>query len=119
MILADTSVWIDHLRRGNARLRGLLEEGRILCHPFVQGELACGTLRQREEILTLLAILPSAVSASHAEVLGLLGAERLHGSGLGWIDAHLLASTRLSGCALWTLDRALARAAAKLGIQEE
>jgi hypothetical protein len=114
MILVDTSVWVDHLRRGNDRLRSLLHDERVLGHPFVLGELACGNLRNRGRILSLLASLPQAPLAGHAETLGFLESGKLHGKGVGWIDIHLLASARLASASLWTLDRRLARAAASL-----
>ena len=116
MILADTSVWIDHLRNGSPALRRLLADGDVLSHPFVIGELACGSLTKRAEILSLLGALPPSVVAEHSEVLALVDAKRLRGRGLGWIDAHLLSSTLLSGAWLWTFDRALARAASSIGI---
>jgi predicted nucleic acid-binding protein len=115
MILVDTSVWIDHLRSGNSRLAELLEGAEVLCHSFVLGELACGTLKRREEILSLLGNLPQAPRAEEKEVLAFLGTHRLFGIGLGWIDVHLLASARLAGAALWTRDRRLASAAESLG----
>lgn len=115
-MLVDTSVWIDHLRRGNPRLRLLLDEGAVLTHPFIAGELACGNLRKRSEILRLLALLPQARVAEHAEVLRLLDGRRLHGRGIGWLDAHLLASAILSGTPLWTLDRRLAQVVSALRI---
>lgn len=116
MILVDTSVWVEHLRAGSARLQRLLQDGQVLCHPFVVGELACGNLRRREEVLGLLMALPEARLAEHQEVLQLLDSARLSGRGLGWIDLHLLASSLISGCAFWTLDRPLQRAAAALKI---
>ena len=116
MTLVDTSVWVEHLRRGTSRLRDLLEGGLVLCHPFVAGELACGSLRNRVEILSLMAELPHTTVARHDEVLELVDRQRLRGRGLGWIDAHLLASALLTHCPLWTRDRALARAARDLGI---
>ncbi len=116
MILADTSVWIDHFRRGNARLRALLQEDQVSTHPFVIGELACGTLRHSEEILSLLAALPEARVAEHNEVMALVDERHLYGSGIGWVDAHLLASALLSHFGLWTLDRPLMRVVARLGI---
>lgn len=116
MTLVDTSVWVEHLRRGDRQLRNLLEDGLVLCHAFVVGELACGNLRNRMEILSLLAELPHATVARHDEVLELVDRHQLHGQGLGWIDAHLLASALLTHCTLWTRDRALARAARDLGI---
>jgi predicted nucleic acid-binding protein len=119
MILVDTSVWIDHLRAGNRKLQSLLEDAEILAHPFVVGELACGTLRNREEVLTLLQTLPEAQAAEHEEVLGVVERERLYGRGLGWIDVHLLASARLSGATLWTHDRRLAKIASALNLAFE
>lgn len=116
MILADTSIWVDHLRKGNTRLSALLDDGLILMHPFVTGELACGSLRNREEILSLLAALPVAKAAEHDEVMQLVAQPKLHGKGLGWIDAHLLASTLLTGCTLWTRDPSLAKAARQLRV---
>ena len=87
-----------------------------MSHPFVIGELACGFLTKRAEILSLLAILPRVVIADHLEVLRLVDTERLYGRGLGWIDMHLLASAALSRTPIWTLDRTLARAAAAMGV---
>ena len=107
MILVDTSVWIDHLRLGSERLKSLLQDDQVLCHPFVIGELACGNLHNRNEIIHLLEALPGAPVADHSEVLHLINAQRLYGRGLGWIDAHLLTSALLAGCELWTLDRLL------------
>ena len=119
MILVDTSVWIDHLRAGNRRLRSLLEEAEVLSHPFVVGELACGTLRNREELLTLLQALPEAQAAEHEEVIRVVEGERLYGRGIGWIDAHLLASARLSSASLWTFDRPLSKIASALDLAFE
>jgi predicted nucleic acid-binding protein len=116
MILVDTSVWIEHLRAGNDRLKALLFDEQVLCHPFVVGELACGTLQRREEILTILKALPEAHLLDHDEVMNFLEARRLYGRGIGWVDAHLLASTLLTGCSLWTLDKPLRRAAAALSL---
>ena len=116
MVLADTSVWIDHLRRGSPLLMDLLDEALVACHPLVIGELACGNLRNREGILTLLSELPMALSAEHTEALKLLHDEQLHGRGLGWVDIHLLASARLTTCALWTLDKPLHQAAVMLDL---
>ena len=116
MILADTSVWIDHLRHGSSKLGQLLVDGEVACHPFVIGELACGFLTKRAEILSLLTTLPRAVVADHLEVLRLVDKERLYGRGLGWIDAHLLASAVLSRTPLLTSDRTLERVALALGV---
>ena len=116
MILVDTSVWIDHLRKGNARLRSLLVANAVLTHPFVVGELACGTLQARAAILEYLQELPAAVIADHHEALSLLENKRLYGRGIGWVDVHLLASARLSGARLWTLDESLSAVAASLNL---
>jgi len=116
MILVDTSVWIDHLRRGSDRLRSLLLDEQVLCHPFIVGELACGTLHNRREILTMLKALPEAYLVEHDEVLSFLEARHLYGHGIGWVDANLLASTLLTGSTLWTFDKPLRRAAAALNV---
>ena len=116
MILVDTSVWIEHLRVGSERLKALLLDEQVLCHPFVVGELACGTLQKRGDILSMLKALPQAQLLEHEEVLSFLEARRLYGRGIGWVDAHLLGSTLLMGCSLWTLDKPLRRAAAALNV---
>lgn len=116
MILVDTSVWVDHLRRGNRRLHELLADARVVGHPLVTGEVAMGHLRQRAEILTLLGNLPQAMQGEHDEVLHFVAEHDLAGSGLGWIDAHLLCSAALDRSPLWTLDRRLAAAAMGLGL---
>ena len=116
MILVDTSVWIEHLQKGNQRLRSLLYDEQVLCHPFVIGELACGALHNRQEILGMLRSLPEARLAHHEEVLSFLERRHLYGRGLGWVDAHLLASALLTGCALWTFDKPLRQAAAALNL---
>lgn len=115
MILVDTSVWIDHLRSGEPALATVLEGGRVLMHPFVRGELACGNLKNRAEVLQLLEDLPAAPTATDPEVLGLIERRALMGRGIGYIDAHLLASTALAGVGrLWTRDRRLAAVAVEL-----
>ena len=115
MILVDTSVWIDHLRSGEPALATALEGGRVMMHPFVLGELACGNLKNRAEVLQLLEDLPAAPTATDPEVLGLIERRALMGRGIGYIDVHLLASTVLEGVArLWTRDRRLAETAAEL-----
>ncbi|MFQ5848493.1 MAG: type II toxin-antitoxin system VapC family toxin [Candidatus Methylomirabilales bacterium] len=116
MTLVDTSVWVHHLRTSSARLAALLRDEQVLSHPFVVGALACGNLQNRDEILTLLAALPEARVAEHHEVLHLVEGARLYGRGLGWIDAHLLASALISRSGLWTLDKPLQCAAATLRI---
>lgn len=115
-VLVDTSVWIAHFRRADRRLAGLLDRGAVATHPFVVGELACGNLRSRTEILRLLAALPTVPAAAHDEALRCLDAWDLAGTGLGWIGVHLLASARLGATGLWTLDKALTAAAARLGV---
>lgn len=114
MILVDTSVWIDHLRTGRADLSQHLESASVLIHPFVIGELACGNLQRRTEILNLLAALPHAPLADHVHVLTLIDTHQLPGRGLGWVDVHLLASALLCGAKLWTLDKPLRKTAAAL-----
>jgi len=116
VILVDTSVWIDHFRRGDARLASLLESGQVWCHDFVVGELACGQLKRRTEILSYLNNLPRAATAEHGEVLELVDRRRLSGGGLGWIDVHLLAAALIDRLPLWTRDRALHAAAKRLGV---
>jgi hypothetical protein len=116
MVLVDTSVWVDHFRRGLPELAEQLDDGMVVCHPFVVGELACGNLKNRREILGLLETLCVCPVASHQEVLQFIESNHLMGLGLGYVDAHLLASARLGGLPLWTLDRSLQTAAARLQI---
>jgi predicted nucleic acid-binding protein len=116
MVLVDTSVWVEHFRRGNARLRELLVEGLVLIHPFVIGELACGNLKNRVELFGYLDALPGAPAASDDETLQLIEGRKLWGRGIGWIDAHLLAAGLLARCEFWTDDSRLRRTAAELGI---
>ena len=108
MILVDTSVWVDHLRRADAGLTDLLERGTVLMHPFVVGEVACGSLADRPAVLDLLQELPMAAVADPDEILTFIERRGLHGKGIGLIDAHLLASTALTaGARLWTRDKRL------------
>lgn len=116
MILADTSIWVNHFRHGEPYLQRALIDGKVLIHPFVLGEIACGSLHSRSRTLTYLGKLPSVILATHDEVLTLLQEHNLFGKGLGWVDAHLLASARLSRCRLWTLDTRLHHAATKLKV---
>ena len=116
MILADTSVWVAHLRTGSAALSARLADGEVLGHPHVTGELACGNLRNRATILRLLHNLPPASLATEDEALACIEANHLHGRGLGWTDVHLLASALLTPARLWTLDAALAREARRCGV---
>ena len=117
MILVDTSVWIDHLRIGDAQLTVLLEEAQVLAHPWVIGELALGQLSRRSEILGLLSNLPQTTVATETEVMTLVETQHLFGRGIGYVDTHLLAATLLTTDArLWTRDKRLAAVAADLGI---
>lgn len=117
MVLVDTSVWVSHLRDGNEELAELLDAGEVLCHPMIVGELACGHLKDRSVILSCLKSLPMGSEAGHDEVLSFIELRRLMGSGIGYIDVHLLLSALLSDARIWTLDRNLAHVAASLGIQ--
>lgn len=117
MILVDTSVWVDHLRVGEAQLAALLEAGRVLMHPFVIGELALGNLRQRASVLALLQNLPAAVVATDQEVMQFIERNSLAGQGIGYADAHLLVSIRLTaGSSIWTRDKRLAAIAIHQGM---
>ena len=116
MILVDTSVWIDHFRRGNPPLAELLSNGRVLMHPFVRGELALGNLKPRAEILQLLADLPHASVADESELLHIVESRKLMGLGIGLIDAHLIASALLDACTLYTRNKGLLGLAIKLKI---
>lgn len=116
MVLVDTSVWVDHLRFGDPQLASLLEDGDVACHPFVIGELACGNLPERTELLGRLNEMPRTDLASQAEVMSMIEAHRLMGTGIGFIDVHLLASARLNGMLIWTRDLPLRKAAAKLDV---
>ena len=115
MILVDTSVWVDHLRRGDPGLAALLERSAVVMHPFVVGEIACGSLRNRQALLELLQDLPAAVTATDDEALQFIERHALHGKGIGYVDVHLLVSVALTGGArLWTRDQKLRRVAAAL-----
>ena len=116
IVLADTSVWVDLWRHGNPRLARALEQGRVVVHPFVLGELALGVVTPRAEVLRDLATLETPRVAEHGEVLALIERVPLWGRGIGWVDAHLLASARLDRLRLWTLDRRLAIVARELGV---
>ncbi len=118
-MLADTSVWIDHLRHGDAELAAALEAGQIWMHMFVLGELACGNLRsraQRTQVLELLQALPAMPANTDSEVLFFIDQHELMGRGIGYIEMHLLASARLGGVPLWTRDKRLHAVAAELGL---
>ena len=116
MILVDTSVWIEHLREGNATLVDLLEHAEALIHPSIIGELALGNLNERREVIDLLHGLPPATSATPDEILAFVEHHELYGVGIGYVDAQLLAATLLTDDAsLWTTDRRLATAASMIG----
>ncbi|MGR3302351.1 MAG: type II toxin-antitoxin system VapC family toxin [Candidatus Scalindua sp.] len=107
MVLVDTSVWVDHFRSGNSQLVKLLNDGDVICHPFIIGELACGNIKNRKQILSLLLALPTAMQASHQEILEFIEIKKLTGKGLGYIDVHLLGAAFLSNAALWSRDKKL------------
>ena len=114
MVLVDTSVWVEHLRKEEDHLAELLNDGHVACHPFIIGELACGHLKKRSEILTLLDVLPSCPWMEHDEILDFIDTHRLMGLGLGYIDMSLLASAVLSGMSIWTFDRRFIIAAIRM-----
>ena len=115
MTLADTSVWVDHLRRSDAALRAALEANEICIHPMVIGELACGNPHNRTVIVNL-QLLPQATVATHDEVLAMIEQHKLMGRGVGFVDAHLLASAKLTKATLWTWDKRLATIAVDFGL---
>jgi predicted nucleic acid-binding protein len=117
MVLVDTSVWVIHLREGNAELEKLLNKGQIMCHRFIIGEIACGNIKNRNEILTLLQLLPLVTQAKHEEVMEFIETNKLMGRGLGYIDMHLAASARLTGIPIWTFDKKLEETSKKLGFK--
>jgi hypothetical protein len=117
VILVDTSVWIDHLRRGDTALAGALDRGEVLMHPIVLGEVACGNLRRRGEVLSLMRDLPRSPVATDDEALAFIESRELMGRGIGYADVHLLASVALEpGATLWTGDRRLAAVAGDVGL---
>jgi len=116
MILVDTSIWVSHFRSGNAHLRELLKKGEVVSHPFIIGELACGNLKNRKEILSLLQALPTTTTAGQEEVLQLIENQRLMGLSLGYVDVHLLAAALLTAASLWTNDRNLKEVAIRLRV---
>jgi len=116
MVLVDTSIWVSHFRDGDPQLEALLMAGRVVCHPFIIGELACGQLKKRKEILTLLQTLPKASTVDHKEALQFIEHHQLMEFGLGYVDVHLLASAKLSGVPLWTKDKKLAEVSKELSV---
>jgi len=119
MVLVDTSIWVSHLRYGDAHLESLLKNVQVVGHPFIVGELACGKLRNRKEILSLLQALPSAPIVAQEELLYFIEQKSLVGIGIGFVDAHLLASAQLFNVPLWTSDRPLKEAAARLKLAHQ
>ncbi|TLD39963.1 MAG: PIN domain protein [Candidatus Jettenia ecosi] len=116
MVLIDTSAWVMYFRNGNIGLETLLHEYRVVYHPFIVGEHACGNLKNRAEILSLLPALPMAIHGEHEEVMRFIEDHRLMGKGLGYIDIHLIASALLTEVLLWTVDKKLNEISIKLGI---
>jgi predicted nucleic acid-binding protein len=119
VILADASVWIQHLRLGDHRFAEALSAELICVHPFVIGEIACGNLRNSSEILDLLGYLSALPSATDAEVLAFVDNRSLMGRGIGLVDVHLLASAALAGVSIWTHDKRLAAVASELHLGYE
>jgi len=117
MVLVDTSVWVRHLREGDPDLKRLLNDGQVMCHPYIVGELACGNLKNRREVLSLVQLLPLATQAQHEEVLRFIELNHLMGKGLGYIDIHLSASALLTEVPLWSYDKKLNEANEMLGIR--
>jgi predicted nucleic acid-binding protein len=111
MILVDTSIWVTHLRDGNKQLEELLMDAQVMCHPFIIGELACGNIKNRYEIISLLKALPETEVVDFDEFLVFTDQNHLMGKGIGFVDIHLLASAKLAGVKLWTADKRLASAA--------
>lgn len=118
MIIADSSVWIDHLNKSDPIFFRLLREAQVFVHPFVIGEIALGNLKNRDIQLAHMKLLPFADAATDEEVLVMIQRHTLFGSGIGYVDAHLLASARLSSATLWTRDNCLRQAAATLGVAQ-
>lgn len=117
MVLVDTSVWISHLWEGSAELADLLNNGKVLCHPFIVCEFACGNLKDRAVILSYLELLPMSIVAEHEEVLSFIENNHLMGKGLGYVDGHLITSAVLTSVSVWTLDKKLAQTADNLHIK--
>ena len=116
MVLVDTSIWVAHLRHGNRQLEQLLMDGEVICHPFIIGELACGNINNRNEILSLLKSLPLAPVLEFDEFLFFIDENQLMRIGVGFVDVHILASAKLSGGLLWTADKKLNSAAINLSL---
>jgi predicted nucleic acid-binding protein len=116
MVLVDTSIWVAHLRQGSRQLEKLLMDAEVMCHPFIIGELACGNLKNRNEIISLLQSLPLTSMIEFDEFLFFINRTHLMGKGIGFVDVHLLASAQLTGVPLWTADKRLKSAADQLDL---
>jgi len=116
MVIVDTSIWVSHLREGSRRLEKLLQDAEVACHPFIIGELACGKLKNRNEILSLLQSLPKTPTVDLDEFLHFIERNRLMGLGMGFVDVDLLASAQLSRIPLWASDKRLRSAAIELRV---
>ncbi len=114
MVIVDTSIWVTHLRQGSLKLEKLLMDAEVMCHPFIIGELACGNLKNRNEIISLLQSLPMAPTIEFDEFLFFIDRNHLMGKGVGFVDVHLLASAQLAGVPLWTADKKLKSSADQL-----
>jgi hypothetical protein len=114
MVIVDTSIWVTHLRHGSRKLEKLLLDAEVMCHPFIVGELACGNLKNRNEIISLLQSLPMAPTIEFDEFLFFIDRHHLMGKGVGFVDVHLLASAQLTGTPLWTAEKRLESAADQL-----
>lgn len=114
MVIVDTSIWVTHLRQGSRQLEKLLMDAEVMCHPFIVGELACGNLKNRTEIISLVQSLPMAPTIEFDEFLFFIDRNHLMGKGVGFVDVHLLASAQLTGMPLWTADKRLKSAADQL-----
>lgn len=117
MVLVDTSVWVRHFREGDPDLKQLLNDGQVMCHPYIVVELACGNLKNTREIISLMQLLPSATLAHHEEVLQFIELNHRMGRGLGYVDVHLSASALLTGVPMWSYDKRLNEANEILGIR--
>lgn len=117
MVLVDTNIWINHFQKTNHELVDLLATGSVVCHPFIVGELACGNLQNRQEILTLFEALPTVTVADSREFFAFVEMRKLAGKGLGFVDVHILASAVLAQVRLWTADKRMAGVARDLGLK--
>ena len=116
MVLVDTSVWVNHFRVSSLPLTRLLRDAKVVIHPFVIGELACGQFARRQEIMSLLGKLPHLTPVADGEAMAFIEANRLAGSGLGWVDVHLLAAARVGHVSVLSADKALNRVARRMGL---